>query len=43
MTGIQLYHALPNILKRVVLKVIKTIQKEWKSEILRTIWEVHMV
>ena len=39
MTGIQLYHALPNILKRVVLKVIKTIQKEWKSEILRTIWE----
>ena len=39
MTGVQLYKALPNVLQKVVLKVIKKTQKEWDSEALRVIWE----
>lgn len=39
MMGTRLYRALPNVLQRILLKLIRKTQKEWKSKLLRDIWE----
>lgn len=39
MIRVRIFQALPNLLQRLVLKILKTMVKEWKSETLRAFWE----
>lgn len=39
MIWIRLYQALPDVLQKMVLKIVKKIEREWEARVLRNIWE----